>query len=104
MKRILQRIRYWMPSRKRYPRIDDLAKRVNKQKTKVWCVHYPLPKIMYQTELEMNPNFAKILTYEHFVQMFFIDIGKSRYIERMDASDMFLILKALHQQCDEVSQ
>ena len=52
----------------------------------------------------MNPNFAKLLTYEHFVKMFFIDIGKSRYIERMDASDMFLILTALHQQYDEESK
>ena len=52
----------------------------------------------------MNPNFAKLLTYEHFVKMFFIDIGKSRYIERMDALDMFLILTALHQQYDEESK
>lgn len=103
MKRILQRIRYWMPLHKRYPRINDLAKCVNKQKAKVWCVHYPLPKIMYQREVEMNPNFAKVLTYEHFVKMFFIDIGKLRYIERMDTSDMFLILTALRQRCDEAT-
>lgn len=82
--------------------LDEFVKRTNKHRDKIWGHWSPLPEALYDLEVEKCPNISSILTYDRFVNMFFIKVRDNRYIARIESKDMLFILKVFRQQCYSV--